>query len=152
MEQNVIEAVENCGGQFISNIFLRPKKDGSFRMILNLRELNNNVVYNHFKMDTLKNALTLVTPNCWFASVDLTQAYYSVNLTDRKLCRFLFDGKLYQFKCMPNGLPEAPRKFTKLMKVVFSTLRRQGYLNVGYIDDSILVADSYKTCELNISP
>ena len=29
-------------------------------------------------METLKAALNLVTPNCYFASIDLKDAYYSV--------------------------------------------------------------------------
>ena len=39
--------------QFISPVFLRQKKDGTFRMILNLKELNKWVNYNHFKMDSI---------------------------------------------------------------------------------------------------
>ena len=150
LAENVIERAVHCQGEFISNIFLRPKKDGSFRMILNLRQLNKAVEYHHFKMDTLKHAITLMTPQCWFGSVDLKQAYYSVNLVDRILCRFVFDGDLYQFTCLPNGLSEAPRKFTKIMKVIYSTLRKMGHANVGYIDDSILQGDTYSDCDQNI--
>ena len=40
-------------GQYVSPIFLRPKKDGNHRMILNLKQLNNTVAYQHFKMDTM---------------------------------------------------------------------------------------------------
>ena len=36
-------------GFCISNIFIRPKKDGAFRMILNLKPLNKFVDYHHFK-------------------------------------------------------------------------------------------------------
>ena len=35
--------------EFISPIFLRPKPDGSYRMISNLRGLNEYVEYRHFK-------------------------------------------------------------------------------------------------------
>ena len=48
--------------QFIPNIFLRNKPHGSYRMILNLKHFifNNFVAYTHFKMDTLKDAVTRV--------------------------------------------------------------------------------------------
>lgn len=62
---------------FISTIFTRPKKNGSYRVILNWKEFNKNIV-NHFKMDTFESALELVTQDCYFASVDFNNAYYSV--------------------------------------------------------------------------
>ena len=37
--------------EFISPVFLRAKKDGSHRMILNLKSLNQFVLYRHFKME-----------------------------------------------------------------------------------------------------
>ena len=39
--------------EFVSNIFIRDKKDGSHRVILNLLELNKFIAYHHFKMDTI---------------------------------------------------------------------------------------------------
>ena len=65
-------------GEFISPIFVRPKKDGTSRMILNLKDLNQHVEYHHFKMETLIDAIRLMNPNCFTASVDLKDAYYSV--------------------------------------------------------------------------
>ena len=37
LQKGVIEEANHSHGEFLSNVFLRPKKDGSFRMILNLR-------------------------------------------------------------------------------------------------------------------
>ena len=37
---NVIIESKHCDGEFISPIFVVPKKDGTFRMILNLKALN----------------------------------------------------------------------------------------------------------------
>ncbi|VDI32218.1 Hypothetical predicted protein [Mytilus galloprovincialis] len=138
--------------EFISNIFIRPKKDGSHRLILNLRQLNEQVEYHHFKMETLKTALQLIKPNVWFASADLKDAYFSVNVvhSDRQFLRFYWNGTKYQFTCLPNGLASAPRIFTKLLKPIFSTLRKNGYLNVAYIDDSLLISDTYQHCCDNI--
>ena len=47
-------------------------------MILNLKRLNENRPYIHFKMETVKSSLTLVAPNCYIAKVDIKDAYYSV--------------------------------------------------------------------------
>ena len=75
--------IEQCAhhteAEFISNVFLKEKKDASYRMILNLKSLNKNVAYHKFKMDTLEFVLLLVKPNCYMASVDLRDAYYSPN-------------------------------------------------------------------------
>ena len=72
-------------------------------------------------------ALRLIKPGCFMGSVDLSDAYYSVNVTnnDRKYLRFLWRGKLYQYTCLPNGLSSAPRLFTKLLKPVYALLRSQ---------------------------
>ena len=57
---------------------------------------------------------------------------------------------MFQYTCLPSGLASAPRYFTKLLKPVYSTLRSQGYLNVGYINDSYLQGDSKTECRGNI--
>ena len=138
--------------EFISPIFLRPKPDGSYRMILNLRGLNEYVEYRHFKMDSIWNAISLMKPYCYMASVDLKDAYYSVRICSehQKYLKFSWNGTLYKFTCFPNGLALAPRKFTKLLKPVYSSLRKKGHISSPYIDDSILMGDTFNDCALNV--
>ena len=50
---------------------LDRKKDNKWSMILNLKRLNKNVQYHHFKMETIKYALALVIPNILFAHLIL---------------------------------------------------------------------------------
>lgn len=61
-DKNIIEEVTgNEKDQFYSNIFTRPKKDGSIRVILNLKKFNELYVEKiHFKMETLKTAVTSI--------------------------------------------------------------------------------------------
>ncbi len=152
LSQNIVVECKHCQGEFISPIFLRPKKDGSFRLILNLKNLNKSVVYNHFKMETLRTAVHLVTQNCYFASCDLSQAYYAcpIHIDHQKYLKFVWKGKLYKFVCFVNGLAEAPRKFSKMMKVPFAYLKKLGHANVAYIDDSLLISQDYDECCRNI--
>ena len=64
-----------------SNIFLVPKKTpGKYRLILNLKKLNQYVTYNKFKMDHIDQVLNMVFPNCFFLSVDLTQAFNHLSM------------------------------------------------------------------------
>lgn len=146
LEKNVIESSVHEEGEFISNIFSRPKKNGGTRIILDLSELNKCLDYQHFKMDNIHTAIHLLTPNCYMASVDLRDAYYSVpvNSNHRKYLKFMWNNQLWQFKVLPNGLSTAPRLFTKLLKPVFSELRRKGHTVVGYLDDTIIIGDDEK--------
>jgi len=91
LERGIFEKTTHSTGEYISNVFIRPRKDGSHRLILNLKQLNQSVEYHHFKMENLKNAITLMTPNCFMATIDLKDAYYSVsvNVNHRKYLRFI---------------------------------------------------------------
>ena len=139
-------------GEFISPIFLCDKCDGSFRMILNLKALNQYVEYNHFKMETIWTAVSMMKPGCYMATIDIKDAYYYVpiNKVHQKYLKFKWKGKLYQFTCYPNGLACCTRNFTKLIKPVYCTLREAGHLSVGYIDDSYLQGNDYDQCLENI--
>ena len=84
-------------GEYLSPIFTRAKKDGSFRVMLNLKCLNTHVQYHHFKMDSVNTVLQMVKSSCFMASIDLKDAYYSVPIAtvDQKYLKFLWRGKLY---------------------------------------------------------
>ena len=60
--------------EFVSPIFLAKKSDGGPRLILNLKELNEFVKYEHFKMDGVKTIINMVTRNCVIATIDLKDA------------------------------------------------------------------------------
>ena len=152
LNMQVLEEVDNSDDQFLSPVFTVPKKDGENRMILNLKDLNFYVEYHHFKMDTFETALKLIKPDCFLASIDIRHAYYSVPFAQehRKFLRFKWKGKVFQYTCLPNGLSSAPRYFTKLLKPIYSTLRKMGHVIMGYIDDSLLVGDTYQECTNNV--
>ena len=113
LAKGVITPSSHKEGEYISPIFTRAKKDGPFRVILNLKCLNAHVQYHHFKMDK---------PGCFMASIELKDAYYSVPIAtaDQKYLKFQWRGKMYKYACFPNGLAFCSRKFTKLLKPVYS--------------------------------
>ena len=96
-----------------------------------------------------KSAITLMSPNCYMASIDLKDAYYSVSIdtNHRKYLRFIWKNQLFQITCLPNG----KRIFTKLMKPAYSTLRCKGFENVGHIGDTYLKGSTFHDCKINVS-
>ena len=99
-------------------------------------------------MENIHTVLKLITKDCWMASLDLKDAYYSVPVhpESQKFLKFLYKGKFYQYTAFPNGLSSCPRKFTKLIKPVLATLRVKGHIVIIYIDDLLLVGCSYEKC------
>ncbi|XP_077980249.1 uncharacterized protein LOC144435531 [Glandiceps talaboti] len=103
-------------------------------------------------MESLMSVITLMQKDCYMASIDLKDAYYSVPIASQhqKYLKFIWKEQLYQFTCLPNGLACAPRIFTKLLKPVYSHLRNTGYLSAPYIDDSYLQGDTLDECYNNV--
>ena len=144
--------VEYNPQHILFSIFLTPKRDGSYRLTLNLKKFNRLVVNHHFKMDSLYTITMLLVPNCFMASIDLKDAHYSVPIkaSDRKLVSFKWKEQIYQFTCLPNGLSCAPRKFTKILKPVLGHLHTKGHIFVAHLDDLYLQARTYEDCIRNV--
>ena len=75
-------------------------------------------------MDSFETARALITQDCYMASLDLQDAYYSVPTAecDRKFFKFCWNNQLYNFKVLANGLSSGPRLFKKLLKPHLSKL------------------------------
>ena len=146
--------ITKCGHETdkcISPIFIRQKPDGSCRLILNLKNLNEDMPYIHFKMETLQSVLSLITPGCHLASLDLKNAYCPVPIhpDHTKFLNFIWKNQLYKFLVLPNGLSCGLRKFTKFMKPPITTLQLDGHIIAIYTDDRINVGLTFDECVEN---
>ena len=129
---------------FISSIFIVPKKDGGNRPVINLKPLNQFLIYEHFKMEGIHMLRDLLKQNDYLVKIDLKDAYLTVLIwkDHQKYLRFLWKGTLHEFACLPFGLATAPRVFTKLMKPVVAALRQRGIRLIIYLDDILIMAES----------
>lgn len=141
MEKQAIKKAKAVPDQFLSQLFLVPKKDGSLRPVINLKPFNHFVRKQKFKMEGTRVIRDILQENDWMVSIDLKDAYLSVPVTqeDRHFLRFMWDGTLYEFQCLPFGLSSAPRVFTKLLKPVVALLRRRGIRCILFLDDMLIM-------------
>lgn len=149
LSKGAISLSEFENDQFVSNIFLVKKKNGKFRPVINLTELNKFIEYHHFKQETLAIILESVERDMYFISVDLKDAYFSIPMhkEHRKYLKFYWRGRLYEFNCLCFGVSPAPRVFTKVLKPIFSYFRKTGICSFFYIDDSLSMDLDKKSCE-----
>ena len=141
LQKGAIQQVSHTQGEFLSNLFLVGKKEGGNWPIINLKKLNKNVPYDHFKMEGLHCLKYHLQHGDYLCKIDLQDAYFSVplNKQSRKFVRFQWSGNRYEFICLCFGLGPAPRIFTKLLKIPIALLRRINIRLVIFLDDVLLM-------------
>jgi len=63
---------------YYSHIFLVPKKNGSWRLVIDLSRLNKFLVVPDFKMETTRSVATAIQPGDWAVSLGLMDAYFHI--------------------------------------------------------------------------
>ncbi|XP_064120156.1 uncharacterized protein LOC135224760 [Macrobrachium nipponense] len=137
---------ENPG--FYNRLFLVPKSSGGWRPVLDISALNAFVVKTKFTMETTQSVLSALRPGDWMVSLDLQDAYFHVPIhpSSRKYLRFLFKGRVFQFRALCLGLSTAPQIFTAIMANV-ARWQHEGGIRISlYLDDWLLRASSKKQC------
>ena len=135
-------------GDFVSPVFLCPKKDGGYRMILNLKQFNKYAEHISFKMETLQHILHMVHFGWYMTSIDITDAFLTVPVkkAHRILLKFVFEGNVYMYLVLPFGYTGSLRIFTKILKPLLARLRSWGLSVSFYLDDSWQGAPTYWKC------
>ena len=118
-----------------------PKKDGSVRVCIDYRKLNNVTTADPYYMTTLEEILERVGESRVMSKLDLAKGFYQVEVepTSQDKTAFISPFGKFQFQRMPFGLKNAPAVFQRLMEVV---LRGCYDFSAPYIDDIIVFSKS----------
>ena len=127
LQKHAIRKADACLPGYYSQVFVVPKKDGGWRLIINLKSLNSYLFTPHFKLESIQSLKDVLLQNDFMVKVDLKDAYLTVPMhhSAYKYLRFTWKGKCYEFTSLPFGLAPAPLIFTKLLKPIASFLRSQ---------------------------
>ena len=90
LKKGVIVVSNPKEDQFLSSLFLLQKKDGRNRPVVNLKDLNSNIPYRHFKMEGLFLLKEMLIPGDKMCKIDLKDGYFAIpqSLKSRKYVRF----------------------------------------------------------------
>ena len=114
--KRIIRVTTHESTEYLPLVFIAKKPDGGTQLILNLKELNEFAKYEHFKMCGSKTIINMVKRNCFMATINLKDAYYSVSIGRlfQKFLKFKWKDKLCCFTRFPNGRGSCLRQLTKL--------------------------------------
>src|SRR6266516_3276162 len=132
------QVIEPAASPWASNIVVVAKKDGSLRMCVDYRALNNVTRKDSYPLPQISACLDAMKDATFFSTFDLRSGYYQIAMDeeDRDKTAFLTRSGTYRFTAMPFGLTNAPATFQRLMDGVLSGLNRE--ICLVYLDDIIL--------------
>lgn len=127
----------------VAPTFLIPKKDGSMRLIHDLRETNSHIAPPHFTLHGARDAGEVTRNSSWLAVLDLKHGYQQVAM-DPQARRYLgarMGDEVLVSTVLPFGLNLSPYVFTRLTNWLARQIRERFKLEVAvYIDDFLLGA------------
>ena len=101
-------------------MFLVPKREGSFRVVVDHRVLNSRIDIESVPLPDVNSAFHCFVKAKYFTTLDLNQAYYQILLSanSKQYTAFCTDWNLYQYTRVPFGLATGTQVLTKLLDQV----------------------------------
>ncbi len=134
--------IKESHSPFASGLVVVAKKDGTHRMCIDFRKLNDMTVKDAFPLPRIDKTIESMGSAKWFTSVDMGSAFWQVPLDEEskaKTASATEDG-LFECERMPFGLCNATATFQRLMQKALKSIScNYGNVVLCYIDD-ILVA------------
>ena len=80
LRKGAIMRTQPTQGEFLSNLFLMGKKDEGYRPVINLKMLNQFILFLYFRIEGLSQLKHIIQEGDWKYKLDLKDAYFSVPL------------------------------------------------------------------------
>ncbi|GJV57248.1 putative reverse transcriptase domain-containing protein [Tanacetum coccineum] len=101
-------------------ILFVKKKDGSFRMCIDYRELNKLTVKNRYPLPRIDDLFDQLQGSSVYSKINLRSGYHQLRVREEDIPKTAFRTRYghYEFQVMPFGLTNAPVAFIDLMNRV----------------------------------
>lgn len=136
------DIIEPSNSEFSANVHLVPKKNGTKRMVIDFRPLNEITRKDPYPLPQISDMFRALEGAKYFSALDCTEGFLQVPVakSHRERTAFITHRGQYHFKRSPFGFTNSPAKFQRVMNDVFL----QGLYKrcVIYIDDVLVFGKS----------
>lgn len=143
-DANIIRESES---PFASPIVVVKKKNGSIRLCIDYRKLNNQTIKDAYALPNIEETFSALTGSKWFSVMDLKSGYYQVEVEeeDKYKTAFVTPMGFWEFNRMPQGVTNAPSTFQRVMEKCVGSLHLKEVL--VFLDDLIVFSSSLEEHE-----
>ncbi|GJZ32896.1 putative reverse transcriptase domain-containing protein, partial [Tanacetum coccineum] len=131
-------------------VLFMKKKDGSFRMCIDHRELNKLTVKNRYPLPRIDDLFDQLRGACPFLKIDFRSGYHQLRVHEDAIPKTAFRTRYGHFEStvMPFGLTNAPAVFMDLMNRVCKPYL--GRFVIVFIDDILAYSKSKEEHEVHL--
>ena len=133
-----------------SNVLLVKKKDGTWRMCVDYRELNAKTKnIDPYILPRIDDTLESLGGAKYFCTLDLISGYHQVELTEESKCKTAFltprlNPSQWEYNTMPFGINGGPSTFQRVIDRVLRGLEYK--IAMAYLDDIIVYGKDCREC------
>jgi hypothetical protein len=130
-----IDVIEPSEGRYASPCFFIPKKDGTKRLVMDYRRLNQQVVQDFYPIPNVLELMDYVSESKVFSSMDCVNGYFQLELNPahREYTSFITPLGTFRYKVLPFGITLGPAVFSRMMHTILKDYI--GKFIVIFLDD-----------------
>ena len=120
------------------------KKDGTHRLVVDLRKVNDSVKYNAYPLPIIDEVLSKLGGCGYYTVIDLKAGFWQIPLKEssKEVTAFVCPEGLFEFNRLPFGLKTAPGLFQEAMHQVLGKFRSKFVM--AYLDDLIIYSKNFE--------
>ena len=138
------DLVEPTHSYWAAPSLLVPKKDGTYRLIVDYRGLNKQIEKTCWLLSRINEVIDSLEGNMYFSNIDLLSGYFQMALEEesQNVTAFITPLGLSKWKRLPMGQASAPGAFQNLMELIFAGLSYE--VALVYLDDVIVFGRNFE--------
>ena len=137
--------IEPSSSAYSSPLVLVKKKNNTWRMCVDYRQLNEHSIKDAYPIPIISNILSKLKHAQYISTLDLKSGYWQIPIKEssRHLTAFTVPGRgLFQWRVMPFGLHSAPATFQRIVdKMIGPELE---HFAIAYLDDIIITSTTFE--------